>query len=42
MDRAFGIELRVIPEEQMWITAAAEAACTSLAEYLRRETTPAG
>jgi hypothetical protein len=42
MDRTSGIELRVIPGEQMWITTAAEAACISVAENLRRETMPAG
>jgi hypothetical protein len=41
MHRARRIELRATLEEQMWITVADEAAI-SVAEYLRREATPAG
>ena len=42
MDRTRGMGWWVIAEEQMWITAAAEAACVSVAEYLCREAVPAG
>jgi uncharacterized protein (DUF1778 family) len=42
MDRTRRIELRVTPEDQMSITAAAVAACISVAEYLRCEAKPAG